>query len=507
MNTSLARLLSTLLSMLLILAAAGLPPCAALTGGALAAAPASSAEDDPPQQVLSPDWYWESWQRGAQAGTAAAGAGDVNGDGYADLIVGAPKFEAEVYRGGAAFVFYGTASGLENNPHWIASGEAQGSAFGQAAGPAGDVNCDGYADVVVGAPYLGQSHGKAYVYYGSHLGLSEIPDWTYISEQRDAWLGWSVAGVGDVNHDGCDDLIVGARYYSDGQDKEGAAFLFLGSPEGLSAVPDWIGQVDQPSAQFGFAVARAGDINRDGYDDVLIGAPYYEASTENLNEGAVFLYHGSPDGLGSEPGWQVYGGAPDARLGFSVSGAFDVNGDGNPDLAAGAPGWEASLGGVFVYHGSKNGPSIGADWSRTGAVAYSGYGEAIALSPDLNGDGFAELIAGASRYSNDQSKEGVIYVHHGGPQGLAEYPGWRAEGNKADTGFGAWVAPAGDVNKDGFIDIVVGSPLYRLNRDIMGRAFVYHGFYQEVVNGVIIPIEPIEPDDLSIHYFLPVMRR
>ncbi len=515
MKTRLARLLSLLLSTLLLFAATG--------HGASAAPVVSLSSEEQPQQVLAPAWYWESWQKGAQAGTSAAGAGDVNGDGYDDLIVGAPLFTVELYKEGAAFVFHGSASGLGINPSWVASGEQQGKLFGQSAAAAGDLNCDGYADVIVAAPAYGQNHGKLYVYYGSHLGLSASPDWTYTGEQRDAYLGWSVAAAGDVNGDGCDDLLAGARFYSDGQSLEGGAFLFHGSPdglrktpEGLGAPPDWIGQVDQATAQFGYAVSGAGDLNGDGYADVIVGAPYYESTPTTLNEGAIFLYYGSSDGLSVDPDWTAYGGAPDARLGFSVSGGFDLNGDGYPDLVAGAPGWEGSLGAVFVFHGSTNGPSLGADWSRAGSAAYTGYGEAVALSGDLNGDGYADLLVGASRYSNDQSKEGVLYVHHGGPDGPAQYPGWRAEGNKADTGFGAWVATAGDVNKDGYSDIVVGAPLYRLNRDIMGRAFVYHGFDQEVVNGVIIPIDPIEPPppiepidphDIYIHYFLPVMMR
>jgi hypothetical protein len=488
MKTRLTRLLSISMTLLLLLAAAG--------PGVLAA-----STDAAPEQVLSPNWYWESWQKAAQAGAAAAGAGDVDGDGYDDVIVGAPKYEAEVYRGGAAFVFHGARGGLETTPSWVASGEAQGNGFGTAVAPAGDVNCDGYADVIVGAPYYGQNHGKVYLYYGSPSGLSAVPDWSYTGPQRDIWLGWSVATAGDVDGDGCADVLIGAKYYSEGQSQEGAAFLFYGSPGGLAAAPDWTGQINQAGAQFGYALAGAGDINRDGYADVLAGAPYYERTPADLNEGAIFLYYGSADGLSDEPGWMASGEAPGARLGYSVSGGSDLNGDGYPDLAAGAPGGYQVpssayvQGRVFAYYGSASGPGLVPDWSHTEAAPYSGYGEALALTGDLNGDLYGDLIVGAWNASLDQSKEGVIYVHHGGSGGLAQNPGWRAEGNKAETGFGAWVAPAGDVNRDGYGDIVVGAPFYRLNRDIMGRAFVYQGFYQEVVGGVIVPIDPIDPDD------------
>jgi hypothetical protein len=174
----------------------------------------------------------------------------------------------------------------------------------------------------------------------------------------------------------------GVRYFSDGQYKEGGAFLFHGSADGLSETPDWIGQMDQAGAQFGYAVSGAGDVNRDGYADVIVGAPYFEDSSENLSEGGIFLYYGSADGLNPTPGWAASGGMAEARLGWSVSAAGDVNYDGYPDLAAGAPGWDGRAyvegHGIFVYHGSGNGPSLGADWSHVGWAPYTGYGEAVA---------------------------------------------------------------------------------------------------------------------------------
>jgi hypothetical protein len=353
----------------------------------------------------------------------------------------------------------------------------------------------------VGAPNYDNNHGKVYAYHGSSGGLSQSAAWSYTGLQRDTWLGWSVAGAGDVNNDGCDDVLVGAIALTD-PDREGAAFLFLGSPGGLGMEPAWSGQINQLKAQFGYAVSAAGDLNRDGFADVIIGAPYYKDTEDN--EGAVFVYYGSdaPGGLGPIPNWAVSGREAGAKLGWSVAGAGDVNGDGYPDLAAGAPGWEDSLGAVFVYHGSYSGPSQFPDWMHLGSAPFTSYGKAVGGAGELNGDAYDDLIISASRATIDQREEGVVYVHHGGPLGLAEQPGWRAEGDKSETFFGHWVAAVGDINKDGFGDIVVGAPDYKTeSENKRGGAFVYHGFLQEVVDGEIVPI---------IRYanlYLPVMTR
>jgi len=479
----------TILSLLLAAAGLGLQPARA---------------GDVPQEVLVPAWSWEpgEGQQGAKAGQVVTGAGDVNGDGYADLLVGAPLYSGEVYRSGSAFLFRGTFNGLESTPYWTAGGEVQGNGFGESAASAGDVNCDGFDDVIIGAPNYDKNNGKVYVYHGSLNGLSQDPAWTYTGAVRDILLGFSVAGLGNVNKDtfngkSCDDVIVGVRYFSDGQASEGAAFVFHGSPDGLSLEPDLILQENVAGAQLGFAVSAAGDLNKDGYADAAVGAPYlYETEKD---QGGLFVYYGSASGLQLTPRWMVRGGLPGAKLGFSVSAAGDVNGDEYDDLAAGAPGWDDALGAVFVYYGSWSGPGPVADWSHFGAEVNIGYGEAVTGVGEVNGDEYDDLLVGVSRYSNDQGEEGAIYVHHGGKAGPAENPGWLAEGDKAVTDFGAWVAGAGDVNGDGLADLAVGAPLYKSILVVMGRAFVYHGFYQEVVDGVIVPRDRL--------YYLPVMIR
>ncbi|MCP4128112.1 MAG: hypothetical protein GY753_13750, partial [Gammaproteobacteria bacterium] len=144
---------------------------------------------------------------------------------------------------------------------WAAEGNQAYANFGGSVGAAGDVNNDGYADVIVGA-YLydnGEAdEGRAYVYHGSASGLSASPDWTAESNQASAQLGDSVGTAGDVNNDGYADVIVGAQAYDNGQPDEGRAFVYHGSAAGLSASPDWTAESNQTSAYFGCSVGTAG---------------------------------------------------------------------------------------------------------------------------------------------------------------------------------------------------------------------------------------------------------
>src|SRR5262249_27983333 len=146
---------------------------------------------------------------------------------------------------------------------------------------AGDVNGDGYSDVVVGAPgYGGAGYllgGKAYLYLGSPSGLSQSPAWAVAGQSEAAYFGWSVASAGGVNGDGYADVIVGSigccsGIFSDG----GAALLYLGSAAGLQSTPAWLVKGGAGGfEEFGYSVAGAGDVNGDGYADVVIGDPYW----------------------------------------------------------------------------------------------------------------------------------------------------------------------------------------------------------------------------------------
>ncbi len=268
--------------------------------------------------------------------TSVATAGDVNGDGYSDIIVGAP---GEASYAGSVYAYYGGPDSLDTTAGWEEYSGVEGSAYGFSVGSAGDVNGDGYGDVIVGAPSWdnGQSNeGAAWVYLGAAAGLNTTSQWTQESNQVDGSFGWSVGRAGDVDGDGYDDIIVGAPYFDNGETNEGAAWVFLGSNTGVRLAPDWFIESDQAYADLGFAVGTGGDVNGDGLSDVIVSAPYWMDGEED--EGAVWVYHGSSADFDTTPDRYIQLNAAETGFGYSLGTAGDVNRDGYSDVIVGAPG-------------------------------------------------------------------------------------------------------------------------------------------------------------------------
>jgi hypothetical protein len=428
--------------------------------------------------VAVPDWMAEGNQPDAWFGWSVATAGDVNGDDYSDLIVGAFLYDNEDVTSGRVFVFHGSPGGLGASPDWTAEGDQANAHFGRSVGTAGDVNGDGYSDVIVGAPFYDngeEDEGRAYVYYGSSTGLNHTPAWIAESNQAGAEFGRVIASAGDVNGDGFSDVIIGARYYDNGQLNEGAAFVYYGSSTGLSGTPDWSAEGDQEGAEFGRSVGSAGDINGDGYADIIIGAPSYD--TDQGDEGRVFVYYGSAGGLRTTTEW-IMSGSDMVGFGWSVASAGDVNGDGYGDIIIGAPYYGISQpkeGRAFVYHGSNAGLSLSHDWLVEGNQPLANLGWSVSTAGDVNWDGYSDIMVGAPVYDSGELNEGRAYLFYGYGCGISAIPALEVEGDQSYAWLGISVNTAGDVNGDDFDDVVVGAPLFDNNYNDEGRAYVFHG--------------------------------
>ena len=361
---------------------------------------------------------------------------------------------------------------------------------------ASDVNDDGYGDVIVGAPYYDNGNtdeGKAFLWHGSSTGLGSPgtpanADWTAESDENSALLGYSVASAGDVNGDGYGDIIIGARDCSNGQNAEGRVFVWHGGSSGLGnngtpANADWKAESNQASARFGVSVACAGDVKGNGYSAVIVGADRYDNG--QTDEGASFVWYGSSNGLnnGSDgnPGnapWSKEGNGNYVYFGASVASAGDVNGDGYSDVIIGAPGYDTgqnpvNVGAFYVWHGSSGGLDSSAARTVVGDQAEGQYGVSVAAAGDVNGDGYSDVIVGGHLYDVDYAEEGIADVYLGSSSGIPATYAWRVSGGQTGAELGCSVSAAGDVNGDGYGDVIIGAHKYNVNH--YGAAFVYYG--------------------------------
>jgi hypothetical protein len=424
-------------------------------------------------------WTAESDQVSALFGWSVATAGDVNGDGFSDVIVGAYAYDNGQINEGRAYVYLGSAAGLATAAAWTAERDQASAQFGISVATAGDVNNDGFSDVIIGANQYTNGEngeGRAFVYLGSAAGLLATSAWSAESNQAGSHFGFSVATAGDVNGDGFSDVIVGALGYDNGQLDEGRAFVYHGSASGLGLSAAWTGEGNQASGEFGWSVSTTGDMNGDGFSDVVVGAPLYDGV--QMDEGWAFVYQGSPGGLLTQPVWSAEPNQPGANLGGSVGTAGDVNGDGYSDVIVGAYAYDngqTNEGRAFVHFGSAEGFSTIADWtaeSNQGGALSAG---SVATAGDVNGDGYSDVIVGAIGYDNGQTDEGRAFVYHGSPTVLTTTAAWTADGNQDIPLFGVSVATAGDVNGDGYGDGIIGASNFDNGQVDEGKAFVYHG--------------------------------
>ena len=433
-----------------------------------------------------PAWIADGNQESAYFGRSVSTAGDVNGDSYGDVIIGAYSYDNDQIDEGRAFVWYGSPTGLgpngtPGNAPWVQEGNQEGAKFGFSVSTAGDVNGDGYGDIIVGAHTYDIAGlinaGRACVYLGSSAGLSATPVWTGDGTQAGAGVGYSVSTAGDCNGDGYSDVIIGVPTFDDsGAENAGGAVVFFGDATGLSSTLYQAVSDPQAGAGFGYSVAAAGDMNGDGYSDVVIGAPtWHDGQSE---EGRVYVYYGSADGLRQSPAWTTESDQAYAGLGYCVAAAGDVNGDGFSDIIAGAPtynGGQWREGQAFVYYGSADKLSSTPAWTVESDQVDAYFGTSVSTAGDMNGDGYSDVIIGAAWYDNGEPNEGAVFVYHGSATGLSATPAWTAEGNQAEAYSGWSVSTAGDVNGDGYSDVIIGADSYTNGEPKEGAAFVYHG--------------------------------
>ncbi|MES2645135.1 MAG: MopE-related protein [Myxococcota bacterium] len=391
----------------------------------------------------------------------AASAGDVNGDGYDDLIVGADGDDEGGYVAGAAFLVYGPVSGdLDLSLADVKFvGEDQQDSTGKSVAGAGDVDGDGYDDLLISGEQ--DNSGAAYLVYGpvsGDLDLSLADAKLYGDGEGDR-AGAPVASAGDVNGDGYDDLIIGARYDDDGGTDAGAAYVVHGPISGSvalsGAAAKFIGEDRYQYAAT--SVAPAGDLNGDGHADLILGVP--SNSEGGSGSGAAYVVYGpvSGDIDLSLADAKLFGESGD-RAGCSVS-AGDIDGDGVNDLIIGAYGDNSSPGAAYVVFG----PVVGdldlslADATFIGEDNADAAGISVASAGDVNGDGFDDVLIGAVEDDDGGEDAGAAYLVYGPVSGeldlsLADV---KLTGAGAGDGVGCAVAAAGDVNADGYGDLVV----------------------------------------------------
>jgi hypothetical protein len=396
-------------------------------------------------------------------GWSVSGAGDVNNDGYDDLVVGARNEDGGAFQSGTAHVFDGHSGGILgtlNSPNPQNYG-----LFGVSVSGAGDVNNDGHDDLVVGA--LSEDggasfSGRAYVFSGN----GGTPLYTLESPNPEYTGGFGlVSGAGDVNNDGHDDIIVGAYHENGGATNAGRAYVFSGNGAGLlytlqSPNPGYDGW-------FGCSVSGAGDLNNDGYADVIVGAEREDGGASQA--GRAYVFSGNGGGLlhtmlspsPQDPGF----------FGASVSAGGDIDGDSYPDVVVGAnyeEGGATYAGRSYVMSGSSGTPllTLQSPWPE-----FNGrFGTSVSGAGDVNGDGCNDIIVGTREYGA-ANLAGRAYVFSGSDGGLlhaleSPYP-------ESRSGFGSSVSGAGDVNNDGRYDVVVGAHNEDGGAEDAGRAYAF----------------------------------
>jgi hypothetical protein len=443
------------------------------------------------------------------AGIGVGGAGDVNGDGLDDVIIGARNSGFSGIGAGRGYVVFGKGdttsvmlSSLGLGGFALDSGEVGPAvATGNSVDGAGDFDGDGLADVIIGAHQArvdSEYTGQAFVVFGTadtaavSLGSLGSAGVSAAGSPGDL-AGWAVRGAGDVDGDGLADVVIGGLH--------GPVYVVFGDPNpgdlalGSLGLRGFAIHPEAAADALGRGVDGAGDVNGDGRDDLIVGA--LDADYNGSNAGRSYVVFGKADSadvdlatLGSA-GFVIDGAHATALCGWSVAGGGDINGDGLDDLVVGAPGYDPqnpSLGQIYAVFGKADSGVVdlgalgGGGFAIVGASGDEHLGMAVSGAGDISGDGLADIVVGASRADASGVDSGSVYVVFGKPDaGTIELDaidatvGFQLDGEAAGDLAGDAVGGAGDVDGDGISDVVIGARRASPNGVQSGRTYVVFG--------------------------------